>query len=51
MVEGLRSFNQVNASNESMAEAGAQLRTCAECQSQTFTQKRLWHMSKAEYDA
>ena len=49
MVEGLRSFNRVNASNESMAEA--QLRTCAECQSQTFTQKRLWHMSKAEYDA
>ncbi len=51
MAEGLTTFNQVDASNESMAEAGSQLRTCAECQSQTFTQKRMWHLSKAEYDA
>ena len=44
------SFNEVATSNESMADAVAQLSTCAECQSKRFTQKRMWHMSKAEYD-
>ena len=38
----------VVASNETMAETVAQLRTCARCQSKQYSQVRLWHLSKQE---
>jgi hypothetical protein len=40
---------QVRGSNESMLSEVAQLRVCANCQSESYSQKRVWHMSKAEY--
>ena len=42
---------EARRSNASMLTRVAQLRTCARCQSEAYAQKRVWHMSKAEFKA
>jgi hypothetical protein len=36
--------------NASMASQVAVYRTCATCGSQDYTQKRIWHESKADFE-
>jgi hypothetical protein len=36
--------------NASVADEVAVYKSCAKCGSQEYTQKRIWHESKADYD-
>jgi predicted nucleic-acid-binding Zn-ribbon protein len=47
---GLDSNRATVDANAAMADEVATFRSCAKCGSQDYSQKRIWHESKADYD-